>query len=75
VSRIVASVVDVVLALVLAFAGFRIGQALAPCPNPADCLLQIPLSIGGALLLVALYFGVGYRLWHSSPGERLARRG
>jgi hypothetical protein len=74
VGRIVASAVDVVLALILGFVGFRIGQALSPCPNPAECFLQVPLSIGGALLLVAAYFAAGYRLWHSSPGERLARR-
>jgi hypothetical protein len=73
--RIIASLLDVLLAAALAFAGFRIGQALAPCSNPANCFLQIPLSLGGALILVALYFALGYRVWGETPGERAARGG
>jgi hypothetical protein len=69
VRRVLASVLDVIVAAVLGYAGFRAGQALAPCPNPAVCFLQVPLSIGGALILIAIYFVLGYRLWSRTPGE------
>lgn len=70
--RVLASALDVLLGTILAFAGFRIGQVLAPCPDPAACFAQIPLSLGGAVVLVALYFFVGYRVWGKTPGEKVA---
>jgi hypothetical protein len=70
--RALATGLDTLLAALLGYLGFRLGQALAPCPNPANCFVQIPLGLVGALLPIALYFAAGSRLWRQTPGERAA---
>jgi hypothetical protein len=72
--KVVATSVDTLLAASLAYLGFRLGQSLSPCPNPANCFAQIPLGIAGALLPIAGYFALGQRFWGETPGEHAVRR-
>ena len=71
--RMLAAVIDVVLAAVLSFLGFRLALPAAGCgANEGSCPLLTPLAIVFILLALALYFGAGQVLWKATPGERVA---
>jgi hypothetical protein len=69
--RALATGLDTLLSALLAYLGFRLGQAMSPCPSPANCFIQIPLGVVGALLPIAMYFAAGLRVWGKTPGERV----
>jgi hypothetical protein len=72
--HVLASLMDAAVAALLGLAGFRLGLASAPCSEPGNCFAQVPLILLGIVVGVLLYFGVGYLLWRSTPGERLFLR-
>lgn len=72
--RLGAALVDAAGATALAFAGFRLGEVLAQCADPAECFPQIPLGLVGAVLPIVLYFWLAQRAWGMTLGERLVVR-
>ncbi|HZU14377.1 MAG TPA: hypothetical protein VFB58_16170 [Chloroflexota bacterium] len=70
--RVVAAVFDVVAVVILGYLGFRLTLAVIPCRNLGDCPPLGPLTALLVLVAVAIYFAVGYALWHCTLGERLA---
>lgn len=72
--RALAAGLDAVSAALLSYLGFRLGDAAAACKDPGSCPLLAPLIVFCVLAAVLLYFGAGYLLWRSTPGERLLRQ-
>lgn len=71
--EVVASLVDVLAVGSLAFGGFRLALFSSPCRGDlADCFPLAPLVVLAVIVCPALYFGLGYALWRSTPGRRLA---
>jgi hypothetical protein len=66
-----AALTDGALAAVLGYLGFRAGLWSAPCSDQSNCFILMPLCVGGALLALALYFGLSFWIWRSTPGRRL----
>jgi hypothetical protein len=69
VRRVLAAVIDVAVVGVAGFLAFQLAVRIAPCPQ-GQCPLLAPLAIGLIVVVLAVYFGGGHLLWHSTPGER-----
>jgi hypothetical protein len=71
--RLVATLIDTVAVFALGYAGFLLAETAASCGPPGtSCPLLTPVVLLFVLVLVAAYFGAGYLLWRSTPGERLS---
>jgi len=69
--RVAAAVMDALLSALLAYFGFRLALWGTPCSDTANCSPLAPAAVGCVLLGAGLYFGIAYRLWKSTPGQRL----
>lgn len=69
-----AAAVDVAAVAILGFLAFRLGIWGAQCGKHMDnCFILNPLIILLLVVSLGLYFGVGYRVWRSTPGKYLLR--
>lgn len=68
-----ATVIDVLLMALIAYLAFRLAVAAAPCRYLGGCTLLTPLAILFMLIGLALYLGLGFLLWRTSPGRALTR--
>jgi hypothetical protein len=71
VRRVAATVTDALLSALLAYLGFRLALWGTPCSDTASCFPLAPTVVACVLLGAGVYFGAGYRLWKSTPGQRL----
>jgi hypothetical protein len=71
--RSLASVTDAIATALGGFLGFRLALAVTPCASLTDCAVLTPAIILAVLIALSLYFGAGYLLWHTTPGQRIFR--
>lgn len=70
--KVLAALIDAALTALAGYLGFRVALWAAPCDgHMADCFILIPLTILFVLIGLALYFGLGYRVLGTTPGQRL----
>jgi LytS/YehU family sensor histidine kinase len=66
-----AALVDVSLAVLLAYLGFRLALWAAPCHDESSCPTMIVLSVTFVVLAIATYFGLPILSWKTTLGQRL----
>jgi hypothetical protein len=68
---IVAALIDSMAVGALAYGAFRLAVAVAPCSDPGACSILTPLVVICVLVLVTMYFLVGYAFFRSTVGQRV----
>ena len=70
--KVLAALIDAALTALAGYLGFRVALWAAPCDGHMDdCFILVLLTVLFVLVGLALYFGLAYRVFGTTPGQRL----